>query len=177
MSPTVSSLLDDLSRLPRQQWVFRAVIPAATATMVVLEEFAGASVHVVFPLLVTGLSLLVAALPDSSAGLLLVLLLGVHWAIAVPEQLTVWVLAAAVDLLVLHTAAALASYGPARLALDRDLLRLWGRRWALLLGATVLTWLLAVVASRIRLPGGGWLLGAALLVLIAWAGHLTRRLS
>jgi hypothetical protein len=175
--PGVPSLLDELSRLPRQQWLIRALIPAATATMVVLEELAGASVHLTFPLLAAGLSLLVAALPDSGAGLFLVLLLGGHWAIAVPEQLTVWVLAAAVALLALHTAAVLASYGPATLALDRDLLRLWGRRSALLLGVTAVAWLLAVAASGVGLPGGGWLLGTALVVVSAWAGYLSRRLT
>lgn len=171
----MTGFLDELSRLGRQQWLLRASVPLATVLMVAVQAAAGAPLHLVLPLLAVVLSLGVALFPDSGAGLVLVLLLGGHWLLAVPEQLGGWLLLAALILATIHLAATLAGYGPPSLVLDRVLLLLWGRRFALVAAATTVVWLAARVLSRT--DGPGWPVGSALVVLAAWAAYLGRRLT
>lgn len=170
-------VLDELSRLSGQQWLLRASVPVATIVMVALQEAAGAAHHPLFFLVALGVSVVVALLPDSGAGLLLVLLLGGHWVLAVPEQVSGWLLMAALVLGVIHVATALAAYGPPGLVLDRGLLRLWAKRCAMLAGAATLTWLLALLLSKTAAPGGAWLMGVALVLLGGWALYVDRRMT
>lgn len=172
-----SGFLDELSRLNHQQWLLRATVPGATAAMLLTQAAAGPDPRPWFVLLATALALAVAAGPGSSTGLVLVLLLGGRWLVSVPEQLTGWLILAAASLAAIHVAATLAAYGPPSLVLDRILLRVWGRRCVLLAAATVLMWTVARLASGSDLPAGGWLLGVALLLVVAWAGFLHRRLT
>lgn len=174
---TGRGFLDELSLLSRQQWLLRAAVPAATALMVLVQLAAGADAQPTFPILALVLSLLVALLPDSAAGLVLVVVLGGHWLFAVPEQTGPWLLVAALLLAAIHAAATLAAYGPPGLVLDRVLLALWSRRLALVTAATVATWLLTLLLARGDLPGGGWVFGAGLVLLGGWALHLARRLT
>jgi hypothetical protein len=173
----LTRFLDEASRCSRQQLLFRAAIPAATAGLVGTEVLAGAAPGTLLPLLALLLALLAAALPDSSAVLFLLLILGVHWAMVVPEQLSAWVLLAGAALLAIHVGAALASYGPPSLVLDAGLVRLWGVRSGVLLATMVLTWSAARLLSVLHLPASGLVLGAALALLTAWTWLLTRRLT
>jgi hypothetical protein len=56
------------------------------------------------------------------------------------------------------------------------MLVLWLRRCLLLVAVTAGAWLLARLFAGLDLPDGGWVLAAALLVVIGWTGLLTRRL-
>jgi hypothetical protein len=178
MISRLPSFLDELARLDAQQWLLRGTVPAATLLTVVAERLAGAPrQHVGFLLVAVALSLLTAVLPDSSAGLFLVLLLAWHWTVSVPDPLTGWLLLPALAILAIHVGATLASYGPTSLALDRALLRLWGGRCLLAAAATGATWLAATLASGASVPGGAWALGGSLAMLTAWAAYLARRLT
>jgi hypothetical protein len=178
MISRLPSFLDELARLSAQQWLLRGTVPAATLLTVVAERLAGAPrQHLAFLLVAVALSLLTAALPDSSAGLFLVLLLAWHWSVSVPDRLTGWLLLPALAILAIHVAATLASYGPASLVLDRALLRLWGGRCLLAAAAAGATWLVAALASGAGVPGGAWALGGSLAMLAAWATYLARRLT
>jgi hypothetical protein len=172
-----SGFLDELSRLSGQQWIFRTTVPGATVVVLLAQAAAGPDPRVWFVVLAAALSLAVALIPASSAGLVLVLLLGGRWLVSVPEQVSGWLLVAAAGLAAIHVAATLAAYGPPSLVLDRSLLTLWARRSVLLGVATTLVWLVVRLAASRDLPGGGWLVGSGLVVLVAWAGYLHRRLT
>lgn len=176
MSPA-RALFDELTLLDRQQWLLRAVVPVATALTVLVHVAAGAALRPTFPTLALALSLLVVLLPDSAAGLVLVVVLAGHWLLAVPQQAGPWLLVAALLLALVHVAATLAAYGPPGLVLDRVLLALWPRRFALVAGTTTATWLLVLPLAGHDLPGGAWVFGCGLGVLGAWAFYLDRRLG
>lgn len=169
--------LDRLGRLSDQQRLLRAVVPVSTVVMLVLERVSGGSASPLVVVLALMLSVIAALVPDSSAPLFLVWLLGLHWAVAVPDRVSVTTLAAAAVLLFVHVACTLASYGPFALVLEPWLVVLWVRRCATVLAVTALVWLLARILSGLDLPATGWALGAALLVLIGWGGYLSRRLA
>ena len=80
-----------------------------------------------------------AAMPESPAGPLVVLLVVAWWGARVDDPLDVGVLVAAGALAAAHVAGVLASYGPARMPVDRAATWLWVRRG-------LLAWLLAPVA-------------------------------
>lgn len=164
--------LDGLSRLSVQQRLLRAVAPAGAGVVLLLERGAGGAVQPWFAAVALAQALLVAALPDSSACLFLVVLLGVHWALFAPAAVSGWALGAAVTLLVVHLAVTLASYGPPSLVLDRTLLVRWARRGLAVAGGTLLVWVLARLWPAA--VGGGWATGVALLVVLAGVLRLTR---
>lgn len=173
----MSGFLDELSRLSRQQVGWRVLVVLATAASVGVHALAGAGPHPSFVVGATVLGLLTALLPDSAAGLFLVLLLGANWLLGVPEQTGGWLLAAALLLATVHLAATLAAYGPPSLELDRAMLTLWARRSGLLLGATAAAWLALGLLPSAEQWGRVWLPAAALVVLGGWAWQLGRRVT
>jgi hypothetical protein len=168
--------LDRLSLLVRQQVLFRLTVLGATVGFLVLLSAAGADYHPFLSAVALLLAVLVMIVPDSSASLFLVVGLGGLWAIATPATLSGWVLVAALDLLVLHLAVTLASYGPPALALDPLLLAIWVRRGAVLGAVAALTWLGARLLSGLHLPSSGWAFGLALGVLLGWLALVTPRM-
>jgi hypothetical protein len=164
----VSSFLDSMTTLPRQQVLLRGVIPVGTVAFLVLIRAAGGNSH---PLLLTGVVVLgVAAglVPASSAPLFLLLSLGGLWAISLTGSVDFWLLLAALVALAVHVAATLASYGPPALILDGGLLALWARRYATLAAVTALTWVVAALLSALDLPGSDGVIALALGVLLVW---------
>ncbi|HET7356146.1 MAG TPA: hypothetical protein VFJ09_05665 [Nocardioidaceae bacterium] len=169
-------LLDGLSRLSAQQWLLRSSAPVGASVVLLLERLAGGTVQPWFLAIALAQALLVAVLPDSGAGLVLVLLLGVHWAMFAPAAVTGWVLGAAIALLGVHLGCTLASYGPPSLVLDRLLLLRWGRRAAAVAAGTAATWALVRFSPSGLGSTSGWATGLALLVTLAWTLRLTRLL-
>ena len=102
-----------------------------------LVVWAGGGYHPLFSLVLAGLVAVVVLVPDSGAPLFLMLGLGGLWAVSVPETLSAWAVLAALDLLVLHLACTLASYGPPQVVLDRALFLLWAGRASLMAAAAV----------------------------------------
>lgn len=171
------SMLDRLSLLSRQQRLFRLVVPVSTVVFLGLIPVAGGELHLVPSGLIVMLSVVPALIPDSGAAMFVTLALGGMWAFSMPTTLSVWVLVAALDLLALHLACALASYGPPSLVLDRRLLVVWGRRAAVIAVVTALVWVATRLLSGLDLPSTGWAYGAALAVLLGWLALLTARVS
>ncbi|WP_457207285.1 hypothetical protein [Nocardioides sp. P5_C9_2] len=92
-----------------------------------------------FVLLLVVLGGLWAAMPESPAGPVVLLLVAAWWGARVDDPLDAGVLLAAGALVAAHVAGVLASYGPARMPLDRATTWLWVRRG-------LLAWLVAPVA-------------------------------
>lgn len=97
-------------------------------------------------LLVVAGSVLWATSPELSVGPIVLLTVMVWWALAVPDPVQTRVLAAALALSGAHVAGLLAAYGPARVALDRQLVLVWVRRG-----------LLAFVAAPVAYAAVVWL--------------------
>ncbi|HET9858449.1 MAG TPA: hypothetical protein VFQ19_01605 [Nocardioidaceae bacterium] len=172
----ITSFLDGLTRLSRQQWTLRALVLVSPFVALFATHQAGAPWRSWLAALLLGVTLLSALLPDSHAPLAVLLLTGVHWVLAVGENLSGWLLVVAISLLGFHVACLLAAYGPPSVVLDPVLLRRWSARAGLAAAAGILVWLAAWVAEGLEPPGSGWLLAAALLVLLGWTVLLARRL-
>lgn len=93
----------------------------------------------VFVIVLVVLGVLWAAMPESPAGPLVLLLVAGWWGARVDDPLDAGVLVAAAALVAAHVAGVLASYGPARMPVDRATTWLWVRRG-------LLAWLVAPVA-------------------------------
>jgi hypothetical protein len=165
-----------IARASGQQVVLRLLALAAGVAWVPLCLAAGGDFHPLLTIAMVVLALAAALVPDSVAPMFTVLALGGFWAVYVPETLSAWTLVAAADLLVLHLACTLASYGPPQLVLDRAMLRLWGARGAVLLAGTTLAWAAARVLAGLALEPSGLLMAAALVVLLGWLVLLMSRL-
>ncbi len=172
-----SDFLDGLSRLSTQQRWLRVVAPLGAGVVLLFERTAGGTVQSWFVAVALALAALVAALPDSSACLFLMLLLGGHWALFVPESTSGWVLAAALVLLAVHVATNLASYGPPCLVLPGRLLEQWGRRVLLVAAGTGLVWMAVRFWPAGPASVAGWATGAALVVVLAWLAGLAGALG
>lgn len=173
---TASGFLDNLSRLSVQQGCLRLVVLLAPLAALVAEARAGAHVHTWFVGLVVILSAVSALLPDSHTGLLVVLTVGLHWALVLRDVTSAWVLVAAFALLVFHVAGVLASYGPPSVVVGPDLVMLWLGRSGVAAAVTALVWLATRVGSGLDLPPSGLVLAAALLVVAGWIFLLAHRL-
>jgi len=166
--------LDDLSRLSRQQWIVRIATVLCPIVVLAAEVAAGGSFGPVYLLVVLVLVLLAAAFPDGGSGLTLVIALALHWAVAVPDPTSAWLLVAAFGILGLHVTGTLATYGPTSLVLQPVFIWLWVRRAAGVATVTTVVWFGVRVASGQNLPGSGLLLGVALVVVAGWAVFVGR---
>jgi hypothetical protein len=170
-------LLDRIALGSPAQRLLRALVVLGAVLLLATIPAAGGRFH---PLLSTALLLLavaVAVVPETHVGIVLLLGLGGLWAISVPDRLDGWLLLAAAELLLVHLAATLASYGPAGHRPDAALLALWGRRAVGCLAAAAGGWLVARTLTFLHLPGSRLALAAALLVLLAWVGVLSARIA
>ena len=178
MNPAAATRVaaERLALIGRQQVVLRCVAGAASVGMLALVSVAGGGFHPILSTVLLLLTALVMLVPDSAAPMFLLLGLGGLWGVYVPETLGAWTLVAAADLLVLHLACTLASYGPPQLSLDPVMFRLWRGRAAVLLAVTALVWLGARLLGGLGLDPSGLVSAAALGVLLAWLVWLSVRL-
>jgi hypothetical protein len=162
---------------PTSQLVLRALVLLGPVVAVLATGPAGnwPPWWVVAP--VAGLAAAVAASPDSplSAGPGLVSL--GWWTIALGDELTGWVVLAAVALVVGHLAGLLASYGPGTMPLDPATARLWARRGVLVLLSVPGAWGVARLLRGEPEQPGIWVLGVAtaLLATVLASASLTDR--
>lgn len=178
MNPQVAARrwAERLARASRQQLVLRLLVLAAGVAWIPLCLAAGGDAHPLLAIVMVALALIAALLPDSAAPMFAVLALGGFWAVYVPETLGSWALVAAADLLVLHLASTVASYGPPQLVLASSMVRLWVVRGLVLLAGTALVWLGARVLGGLHPEPSGLLTAAALAVLLGWLAVLMSRL-
>lgn len=128
-----------------RQWQASAV---ATRVLVVLLPLlavaaAGQRPATPFLLVLSALALAWGVAPESPVGQVVLVLVVGWWGVRVADPLQPTVLVAAAALLGAHVAALLASYGPARLAVDRRLALLWVRRALLSLLVLPVAWVAA----------------------------------
>jgi hypothetical protein len=172
-----TAVLDDLSRLSRQQWALRLTAVPGTGAFLLLAARAGGELNTVLVLAALLLSAVAVVLPDSGAPLaLLGVLLGV-WLLRVPQTLGAETVLAGLDLVLVHVAATLASYGAPSMVLPRVVLARWGRRVLLLAVCTLPTWVGARLVAGLGLPSDPAAVATGLAVLLAWCGYLTVRLA
>ncbi len=158
-----------------QQRLLAAAVPLAVLLFLATATAAGAGVAP-WPVSVTGLlAVLAAVTPGSAAPLVLLLWLAGYWALGVEGPLSAWTLPAAVAVLVVHVASGLAAHGPAGLVLDRVTLVRWLRRSAAATAATVVLWGVCAALAQSGPPGGAVLSGAALAVVALVAAAVVRR--
>ena len=146
------------------QVALRALVPAGL--LVTLAAALAAGAHP--PLWERGVLLVVAGAtmlaPDSSAPELLLIGQAYLW-LQAPESTSALVLVAAAGMVLAHVTAMVAAQGPATMPVDRDAVRRWAARSALVWAAGVPVWVL-VVALR-HAPDARLAFVAGLVALIA----------
>jgi hypothetical protein len=119
-------------------------------------------------LLVAVLTLLCVARPDSNIGLLLVVVIGVYWAITVDHRLNFWTLPAALSLLLVHTSLAASTTSPVDRPSNATRDR-WTRRTAIVGIVTAGVWVVAYAFSQVTSPRSVLLSALSFVVLCAIA--------
>ena len=145
----------------RSQVLCRVVIALLPVLALVVAPV-GPSLPVL--VLVAAGSLLWATSPELSVGPVVLLSVMVWWALVVPDPVQPRVLGCALALSGAHVAGLLAAYGPARAALDRQLVVLWVRRGVLAFVAAPVAY--AVVVLLDDPDPRMWPLAMAVLVLL-----------
>jgi hypothetical protein len=173
----VTDLLDRLAQTSGQQRLLRSGVLVGTVVVLVAIASAGAGFRPLLYLFALLVALLVAVIPESHAGVALLLTLGLYWVVLAPQHLGVWLLVATAGLGLAHLCTTLAAYGPAGHHLDAVLLMTWARRAGVALVATLAVWLLTRALGFLDLPASRFALGAALLVLLGWVAYLSVRFA
>ena len=129
---------------------------------------------------VAGLAIVCAVLPDSHAGSLVVVLVGIEWWATVDDRVSAWLLAAALALAAFHASMAAATVAPLAARWTPAMSRRWLRRTAVVGGATCIMWAGVALIGDHRVHGNSLLLAAALVTLALgamWArgGSVVRR--
>ena len=143
--------------MSRSQLVLRAVLCAASLTLLVLTLAGSPHPIVVAAFVLVALTGYVAVEPDSPWVLVLVGGHALHWvsAVPVPADTAAWMrlLAAATAGLVLHLSASLAASLPGPVPVPRLSLLRWTRRGAVVAAATVPVWAVAMLSGREAVKG------------------------
>jgi len=177
VSRDAGDLLDRIAQTSGQQRLLRLGVLAGAGVVLVAIPSAGGGFHLLLSLIALLVALLAAMMPESHAGAVLLVTLGLYWVVLVPQHLGAWLLVAAAGMGLAHLCATLASYGPAGHHLDPVLLRTWGRRAWVAVVATIAVWLLTGLLDFLDLPPSRFALGAALLVLLGWVAYLSVRFA
>lgn len=153
--------------MARWQLLLRALIVVLPFGAVAAARGAAPGLLIV---LVTIGAAVTAALPDTAAGLAVIVLLGWLWCTQVDVDVTVWTLIAALSIGAFHIVTAYAALLPAGAAWDAETAGRWLRRSAVVLGATTAMWAMAFGVSRAGPTPNVLLLGAGLVASggLAW---------
>ena len=134
-----------LSRVRGVGLVLRVLMLTSTVVAVGCTWLASGHTVPVVIVVIFGLALGCAVLPDSHVGLLVVLVVGVEWLATVHDRATPWSVGAAASLAVFHASMAAASVAPPAATWTRAMCRRWMRRCLAVMVSSVGTW--AVVAA------------------------------
>ncbi len=161
----------------RHQLVLRGPILAAVLLALAATRAAGEPI-LTMELLAAGLAFICLAYPDRHVGLVMVVLIGAHWLVAVDDATSPWAIVVAVALAILHASMAATSVGPVAAVWTPAMGRRWMSRLALVAVASVPTWALVALVDNADSKSSLALFVAALLVLAmggVWArsGHLS----
>ena len=144
------------------QVALRIAVLASAAAVVGFTRAAAASPLLVLELVIVGLAALCAVMPDSHVGLLVVLLVGVNWVVAVDDATTAWAIGAAASIGLFHLSMSAASVSPAAAAWTPAVRRRWGRRSLTPISAVLPMWLLVNAVVRVEIGGSSVVLAGAL---------------
>ncbi len=156
------------------QALLRGTVVVGAATSIVAAQAAGARPAGWVQGMLMGLALLLAARPESEAGVALLVGTAYVWS-TVPDPLSPLVLVAAAGMVLVHVGALVAAQGPARIPVNGVQARRWLLRGVLLWLAAVSVWGLDLLAAD--LPGGRLAYAAGLTVLMLVAATGTWLLS
>lgn len=126
----------------------------------------------VLDVLILGLAVVCAVLPDSHAGLLVVVLVGLDWLVTVDTETTPWVVGSAVSLAVFHASMAASSVAPPAASWTWAMCRRWLVRTLAVAVGSAATWAVVAVIHRFEIMhSGAWLVAALLVLAVAalWA--------
>ena len=153
------------------QWLLRGVVAAGPLAALLATGLAGVTPSWWLVLLVAGLGVGFAALPDSPVGTVTIGAVVLWWGVALGDGLHPAVLLAAGCLVAAHVAATLAALGSDDMVLDPPTMWLWAARGAGVLLVAPALWLLAEGVEGVEEVAGVWLVGLfAALVATAAAG-------
>lgn len=165
-------------RFAATQLLLRTLVVLAAVAALGCTRIAGSSVPLL-EVVIVALALGCAWAPDTHLGMLVILLIGIHWLVAVDDVTTPWAVGTGLAIAVLHLAAAGASVGPPAAAWTRAMKVRWGRRLGLAAASTVPVWLVVDLADRAAVGRSPLLVTTALLGLAAallWlSGNLLAR--
>lgn len=162
-APTALGRLAHQARLlSGHQRVLRLLVLGCGPLVLYCATAAGATPGRLTWAVIVLLSILAAAQPDSIAPAVTLGGAAGCWALAVPDHTSVWVLPAALLLLVLHSASTLAALGPPGLRLDSATQRRWARRVLAVGALTVSIWAATWLARDVAGPGNLLVTAAAL---------------
>ncbi len=166
-------VVDRLLGASRQRWIL------GTAAMMAGVTASGVATDWSAPPIVWGvlaLALVVAtSQPDSHAGLVVVVVVVWQWLVTVDDPTTPGAVAVALALLLFHSLLALMAVTPETAVVDRDILRRWLGRGAVVAGGTAGVWVLVAVLDRRNAPGSALLTLAAFVVVTVVVVVLRRR--
>lgn len=152
------------------QAAVRGAVVVGAMTCVVAAQAAGARPATWTQALLIGLAVLVAARPESSAGV--ALLIGIAWLWStVPDPLSPLVLAVAAGMVLVHVMATVAAQGPPGMQVDGTQVRRWLERGVMLWLAAVAVWWFDLLAAD--LPAGRLAYATGLTLLMVIAGTAT----
>jgi hypothetical protein len=141
-------LINRLWLVSRQRWVLIAVsVVAATAATTFTGLAAGNQTGAIV-VLVIGLAIGAAAIPDSHTALAVEGLVVWHWLASTEDPTTAWVIPMTWCLLVFHTAVALMAVTPVTADVDRAILVRWARRTAIVALGVGAMWALVVAMDE-----------------------------
>jgi hypothetical protein len=171
----VSDRLAALRRLAAAQFLARATIVGAAA----LALFACAQAAHDRPpsfavIAIVAAAVLTAIAPDTHAGSAALVVFGWFWVVHVDATASAWLLLAAPALGLFHAATAFVAGTPAHAEVDRATVASWGRRYGLIVAATVAVWGLVAWLDRLDARPAMALTVIALIVLCGATSALSR---
>ena len=153
------------------QWLLRGVVAAGPLAALLATGLAGVTPSWWLVLLVAGLGVGFAVLPDSPVGTVAIGAVVLWWGVALGDGLHPAALLAAGCLVAAHVAATVAALGSDDMVLDPATVRLWAARGAAVLLVAPVLWLLVESVEGVEEVAGVWLAGMfAALVATAAAG-------
>ena len=155
------------------QWALRAVMVVGLLVALLATGPAGTWPAPWLVVLVGGLAVGYALLPETSFGTVAIGLVLAWWGLGLRDGLHPAALVAAAGLLSAHLAGLVAAYGPDRMAVDRATVLLWARRGLLVFVLAPVVLAVALWVREQPEPDGIWVAGlAAALAAVAAAATL-----
>lgn len=147
------------------QWALRVTMVVGILVALVSTGWVGALPDWWLVLLVAGLALGFARVPESHAGAVAMAFVVVWWGVSLRDGLHPEALVAAAGLLVSHVAGLIAAYGPDELSVDPATVRRWLFRGLASFLLAPAVWLAAVLLRDRPEAPGVWVAGLAVALL------------